>query len=306
MKQELQQGLKQESVSRVLITGIDGFTGVYLEKLFLAKGLEVYGTVNEISQKKNHLFCDIRDKIALGKIVRDVSPNYVVHLAAISFVGEEDKLLMYDVNIIGTQNLLDALVENNIKPTKVLLASSAAVYGNQGASILDESMVPKPINHYGYSKLAMEHLATTYFSRLNIIIIRPFNYTGINQSEHFLIPKLASHYIRKEKSINLGNINVAREFNNINDVSETYFKLLFIKDISVTVNLCSGTAHSLTKILDYLNELAGYKIKVEVNPKLVRKNEILELKGSSEKLQSLISSAFKKDIHTTLKEMYLQ
>ncbi|MGZ2369866.1 GDP-mannose 4,6-dehydratase [Ancylomarina sp. YFZ004] len=304
MKQESKQDLKQESVSKVLITGIDGFTGVYLEKLFLNEGLQVYGTVNQISQNKNHFFCDIRDKVSLGKIVKEISPNYVVHLAAISFVGEEDKLLMYDVNIIGTQNLLDSLVENNLKPKKVILASSAAVYGNQGASVLDESMVPKPINHYGYTKLVMEHLASTYFSKLNIVIVRPFNYTGVFQSSTFLIPKIVKHFAERKEYIELGNIDVAREFNHVEDIAQIYFKLLSIKEDSLTVNICSSHSIYVQDIISYLNQIAGYEIKVTQNPLFVRKNEIKELKGSSDQLFTLLKCDFKRDVFYTLKEMY--
>ncbi len=65
------------------------------------------------------------------------------------------------------------------------MASSATIYGNQGLEVLDESLCPIPANHYGASKYAMECLVKNYFTKLNIIITRPFNYTGVGQAEHF-------------------------------------------------------------------------------------------------------------------------
>lgn len=174
----------------VLITGINGFTGIYLEKFFIEKGFKVFGTVIDIPKQKNHIQCDITQKDQVDHVIQTVKPHYVIHIAAISFVGESNASLIYDVNVIGTENILQSLVENDIKPKKVILASSATVYGNQGKEVLDESMCPAPVNHYGCSKLAMEHMASNYFDTFDIIITRPFNYTGVGQEGHFLIPKI--------------------------------------------------------------------------------------------------------------------
>ena len=174
----------------VLITGIDGFTGKHLEAFLNAKGYNVFGTVIEESKNENYLKCDIRNKEEVDIVISKVKPDYIFHLAAISFVGETDKSMIYDVNVLGTQNILDSVLLFEIEPKKIIIASSATVYGNQDENTLDETMCPKPVNHYGYSKLAMEHLATTYFNKLDIIITRPFNYTGIGHSKNFVIPKI--------------------------------------------------------------------------------------------------------------------
>ena len=268
----------------ILITGIDGFTGKHLEKFLLNKGYQVYGTVIEAPVEKNHFKCDIRNRPEVDLVIRAVKPDYVFHLAAISFVGELNKSLIYDVNVLGTQNILDALLDAAISPKKILIASSAAVYGNQDEQVLDESMCPKPVNHYGYSKLAMEHLVATYFERLNILVIRPFNYTGPGHSDKFVIPKIVSHFAAGKKSIDLGNLDVAREFNDVRFVIDIYHNLMKCDKVSDIVNLCSGNAVKLKDVIVYLEDLCGYKIEVKVNADFVRKNEIAILIGSTKKL----------------------
>lgn len=305
MKQQTMQELQQELVSKkVLITGIDGFTGIHLEKLLIEKGYDVFGTVLLNSHNKNLLKCDLTKFNEIVGVIEKVQPKFIFHLAGISFVGEQNKSLIYDVNVLGTENLLEAVLKCNLKPQKIIVASSATVYGNQNESVLDETMCPSPVNHYGYSKLSMEHLVTTYFSQLDIIITRPFNYTGPKQEEHFLIPKLIKHFKERKESIELGNINVAREFNHVSDISNLYYLLMKSKANQTIVNLCSGKAVYILDIIDYLNKLAGYSIVIKTNPEFVRNNEIEILKGSTEKLNTLIKYDFQKNFKDLLSELY--
>ena len=152
---------------KLLVTGADGFTGRHFSSRAVKAGHEVV-----------KLKADLLDREALHDEVLLVRPDLVVHLAAISFVGSPDKISFYAVNVIGTTNLLDAILALPKVPFKVLLASSANVYGNCDISPIDEKVAPNPINHYAASKLAMEHIALTYKGKIPIIITRPFNYTG--------------------------------------------------------------------------------------------------------------------------------
>lgn len=302
-EQELQQGLVS---NRILITGIDGFTGQYLEQYFVQQGYLVFGTTtNPNNETKNHFYCDIRCFEDVLRIIARTQPDYIFHLAGISFVGETNRSLFYDVNVVGTEHLLEAVITEGIKPEKIIVASSATVYGNHEATVLDELICPKPINHYGYSKLAMEHLVSTYFQRLDIIVTRPFNYTGVRQSDNFFIPKIVSHYKQNKKIIELGNINVAREFNHISDVCLVYERLMLSSAYSTIVNICSGNPVYLKDVIKILDCYAGYKMELKVNESFVRKNEIPILSGSIQKLMSLIDYKFKYSIEQTLKEMYV-
>jgi len=292
---------------KVLITGIDGFTGQHLEIFLLQKGFEVFGTVLEKNLKETYLACSIQNKKEVVSVIEKIQPEYIIHLAAISFVGEKNASLIYDVNVIGTQNVLDALIELKISPKKILLASSATVYGNQNAQVLDESMCPKPVNHYGISKLAMEHAAQSYFDKLDIIITRPFNYSGLGQAEHFLIPKIVKHFKEREKKIELGNLHVAREFNTIEYILEVYYELMQSDIKSEIINLSSNKTIKLLEVIEMMNALSGYKIEVHVNPDLVRKNEIASLSGSCEKLYEKVPAvkSIDNDFSTMLKTMYV-
>jgi nucleoside-diphosphate-sugar epimerase len=292
------------SNKQLLITGIAGFTGKYISEYFSANGYEVFGTVIGKSQEKNHFTCDLRDFESVKSLILEMEPTHVLHLAAISFVGESNASLVYDVNVIGTCNLLDALSLLEHKPKKVILAGSATVYGEQGCEVLDESMCPSPVNHYGCSKLVMEQMASTYKTRLPILITRPFNYTGAGQESHFLIPKIVSHYREGKKQIELGNLHVEREFNDVDDVCAMYTSLLESDSSGEIVNLCSGRGIALLDVIGMMNEIAGYEINVLVNPAFVRPNEIKRLVGSSAKLETLIGDIPLRPFHETLEMMY--
>lgn len=88
-----------------------------------------------------------------------MQPDAVVHLAAISFVGHGDANAFYSVNVIGTMQLLDAIADMKKTPQRVLLTSSANVYGNCTSASITEDSPTVPVNHYAMSKLAMEYMA---------------------------------------------------------------------------------------------------------------------------------------------------
>ncbi len=287
---------------RVLITGVDGFTGKHLEENLKRDGFEVFGTVLTKSENKNHFLCDIRDFESLKKIVDEIKPNYVFHLAGISFVGESNLKKLFEVNLFGSVNLLDSLRESkDIK--KILLSSSANIYGNQNREILDESLCPNPQNPYANSKNAMENAAKSYFEDLNIVITRPFNYIGKYQDENFVIPKIVKHFKEKREVIELGDIDVKREFNDVRFVIECYKRLMFGEVKNQIVNICTGKAISLREVLKTFEEIFGYEIKVVRNEKFIRKNEIKVLKGSPKKLFSLIKKPKIYSLKETLREI---
>jgi nucleoside-diphosphate-sugar epimerase len=290
-------------MKKVLIIGIDSFTGVHLSSYLENSGYDVYGTSLVRNAEKKYK-CDITNKEDILNILKIVKPNFFIHLSGISFAAHGNNEDFYKVNTIGTINILDAFIELNLKPEKIIIASSATVYGNQGVEILDESMCPKPANHYGASKYAMECMAKNYFDKLNIIITRPFNYTGIDQAEHFLIPKIVKHFKEKKQVIELGNLNVSREFNDVTYVCEVYKALLECESNGEVVNICSNIGIKLLDVIDMMNKLADYRIEVKVNPEFVRKDEIKSLTGSPKKLFTMIDEIKQKEINLLLKEMY--
>lgn len=294
----------EASKKTVFITGINGFTGVHLEQHLQSLSYDVFGTVLHSSKNQNHFSCDILNEDDLFKVLNQVRPDYIFHLAAVSFVASKNQKKIYNVNIFGTLNLLKAVERLNYIPKKILIASSAAVYGNIEGE-LSEEMCPKPVNHYGNSKLVMENMTKGYFDKQNIIIVRPFNYTGVGQESHFLIPKIVSHFKENKKTIELGNIDVYREFNSVEFVVRSYLELVISDLKSEIINVCTGNAINIKSILSKMKKLAGYEIEVRINPVYVRKNEIKILKGSPEKINSLVKKKLKDySLERTLKEMY--
>lgn len=276
----------------ILLTGSDGFTGRHFMAAAAAAGLVVMP-----------LAANLLDISALKAEVLERRPTSVVHLAGISFVGHVYDRAFYDVNLFGTLNLLDALIESGLAIERVLLASSANVYGNSDASPISEQQIPAPTNHYAMSKLAMEHMARTRSGQLPIVISRPFNYTGPGQSQSFLIPKLVAHFTNRSPAISLGNLHVEREFNDVRMVCDAYLRLLENGVPGETYNVCSGIPYTLGHVLDELEHLSGHRLSVTVNNNLVRANEVIRLCGSPEKLESAIGPLEHRDLRDTLSWM---
>lgn len=289
-------------MKKVLITGINSFTGVHLSSYLENSGYDVYGTSLVKSAEKQYK-CDITNKKEILSALDTIKPDFFIHLSGISFATHGNPEDFYKVNTIGTANILDAFLELGLKPEKIIIASSATVYGNQGLEILDESMCPKPANHYGASKYAMECMAKNYFDKLPIIITRPFNYTGAGQADFFLIPKIVKHFKEKKDVIELGNLNVSREFNDVIYVCEVYKKLLECGSNGEVVNICSNIGIKLLDVIDMMNKLSGYEIEVKVNPEFVRKDEIKSLTGSTNKLFEMIGYVDQKDFKDTLRDI---
>lgn len=283
---------------RVLITGASGFTGRYLVSELRAHGCHVAalgaqaatGVASGSLADESHV-ADLRDIDGLVGVLKASRPDIVVHLAALAFVGHGSVEEFYSINLMGTRNLLQAIDIAGIQPDRVLLASSANVYGNTSEGTLDEHTAPAPANDYAVSKLAMEYVAGLWRDRLPITIVRPFNYTGVGQSEQFLVPKIVSHFARRLPVMELGNLEVSRDFGDVRSVVSAYRKLLEVRAASgQIVNVCTGLGHTLRNIVSLCESLTGHHLDVVVNPAFVRPNEVKVLLGDNQRLNTLISS----------------
>ncbi|MES9844550.1 MAG: GDP-mannose 4,6-dehydratase [Candidatus Sedimenticola sp. PURPLELP] len=277
---------------KVLVTGLDGFTGWYLHSELKRSDCTVVGLQSDLTD------CD-----SVFKEVASIKPDAVIHLAGISFVGHKDVNEFYKVNLIGTRNLLAALEPFADKLHGVLLISSANVYGNQSECLLKESWNLDPANDYAVSKLSMEQMARLWMNRLPVFIARPFNYTGIGQDDKFIVPKLVHHFKHKMDVIELGNMDVYREFGDVRGVAKAYAKLLNSAPVGNVYNVCTSKAYSLEQVIGLFESITGHNINIHVNKKYVRDNEVKYLAGDNERLNQLIGNWQDYSLEDTLEWM---
>ena len=292
--------LSAKQPPRVLITGLQGFTGRHMATELEQNGYEVWGIGSASPDEPRTLQADLTDTASLLAAVETIQPQYVIHLAGIAFVGHGQPKAFYDINLVGTRNLLEALAPVADKLKCVLLASSANVYGNLQGGLLSEFNPTNPANDYAVSKLAMEYMAKIWAPRIPVVIARPFNYTGVGQSDSFLIPKIVSHFVHKRDTIELGNMDVWREFNDVRDVVHAYRKLIEAAPVGQTVNVCSSNLVSLRDALALAAELTGHTLTARINPLFVRANEVLKLGGDATLLKTFVPDWQPRPLRETL------
>ena len=270
----------------ILVTGATGFVGSYLFSLLAQDGHEVWGTTKS-QPRERVLLCDFEDENQVTKVIEGVIPDIIIHCAAISSVISSSAYQYYLSNTVGTENLLKSVAAMGRK--RFVFMSTAGVYGNQDRELLSEDLCPKPVHHYGMSKFCCERLVANFSTDLDCSIVRPFNVIGENQTADFIVPKLVRAFSKREKSIELGNINVFRDYIDIHEACEIV-KFISFSDNSIgnTYNLCTENPVSISQLIDFLEKISNHKISVEINEKFVRKNEVWKLIGDRTKLNGLI------------------
>ena len=289
---------------RVLITGSEGFTGRYVAAALQDKNWQIIRTgINPLPTYEDYICADLRCPDDVARLVQDARADAVIHLAAVAFVAHGDPSDFYNINVVATRHLLTALAESRHKPTSIVLASSANIYGNQTAGTLRENTTPNPANDYAVSKLAMEYMAKLWMDRLPITITRPFNYTGVGQNPFFLVPKIVQHCREKQPMIELGNLDVGRDFSDVRDVAAVYATLAERPMAGEVLNICSGHCHPLSDVVAMAQSISQHTLKVQVDQRLVRDNEVRVLRGDVNKLRQLMGGQPRHDLSSTLQWM---
>lgn len=260
---------------RILLTGASGFVGKHV--LASVKG----GAFSDA-----RIFTlpdvDIRNTELFGQTLSGFQPDYVIHLAAQSFVPRsfEDPFGTFDVNLMGTLSVLKVLEAQQFTG-RFLYVSSGDVYGAVPDENLpvNESLPPAPRNPYAVSKVAAEQLCLQWHrsQHLDVVIARPFNHVGPGQGSSFVIPALASQVVAvsrgKSSSISAGDIDVTRDFTDVRDVVDAYAKLLSQGTAGKIYLVGSGLERSVRGILERLMELAGIRADVVQDPAKFRPAE---------------------------------
>jgi GDP-4-dehydro-6-deoxy-D-mannose reductase len=263
---------------KALVTGIDGFVGNHLSNYLLKEGYEVYGTtIQENFEKKNvnihHM--NILDKEEVKKILDEIKPNQIYHLAGQSAVGLswKDPVLTIDININGTLNLMDAIKDLKLN-TSILIIGSSDQYGiiRPEECPVNEEHIQNPQSPYGISKKTQEELAKLYSKayNMNIIMVRPFNHIGAGQGLNFVVSDFASKIADIEKGadpvLKVGNLETYRDFTDVKDIVKGYVMLMNKGKKGEVYNIGSGKKIKVYDILKKLTDMSKVSIKIEIDP----------------------------------------
>jgi len=273
---------------RILVTGASGFTGRHFISLAKSQGHECIALSSKQSGEGT-ITANLTDKKSLQIALQDQKFDAVVHLAAISFVAHGDSNEIFNTNLLGTMNLIDTLSQQANSDIHFLIASSGNIYGNTQDLPIREKNEFNPANDYAASKCAMEMALKVRSHNTKITIVRPFNYTGVGQAEHFLIPKIVEAFKKSRDVLELGNLDISRDFSDVRDVVNAYLSLIE-QGHKGTFNVCSGRAVSLKEVLGLCETISGKKVDIIVNPAFVRSNEVKVLYGDESKLEQTIGS----------------
>lgn len=284
---------------KILVTGGSGFIGKKLINLLCKKGeFEVFGAnVEEMM--------DLTNPCSVQRVLVKVKPDFVVHLAALTFVPNNNPVDFYAVNTIGTENLLKAIVELDVARLGVLCFSTAGVYGIQEVKLLSESLTPKPVNHYSMSKHCMEHVVNKYRGFRNITIVRPFNILGSGQNVNFLVPKIVNAFARKDKIIELGNLDSVRDFVSADDCCDIIYRLINKPIMNEIINICTGIGCSVYQVFQLLCEISEHQMEIKQNAQFVRNDDIPQMIGDPSKLLNILGGEYHFiSVRNILEEMY--
>lgn len=293
---------------RVLVTGGNGFIGTHLCKKLQERGYDF----RVLTQKVTPFFApetireiDLQDTDGLERLMNEYRPDVVMHLAAIASPAFSDSSTLYRVNVCGTENLLQAAKKCLPQGTKIVLISTAGVYGNQDVEFLHEELPFNPVNHYSFSKMIVEYLSRQYKDYLDIQIVRPFNIIGSGQTQTFLIPKLVEHFRKRIPKLTMGNMDAVRDYVSVDFCTEVLFDLMEMKDsIHPAINICSGKGYSCWNVVEILEELTGHTPEIQSTNEFIRPNEIWRLVGDTTKLDSFIKGKYhSQDLRTIIEEM---
>lgn len=277
-------------MKRLMLTGATGFVGSFIQQAVAEKdslGLELFPPQA----------MELRDPESVAKACTEAQPDFVIHLAAQSFVPDSfnNPRETYEINFFGTLHLLQGLKKNGFKG-RLLYVGSGDMYGLVAPEILPvtENIPLKPRNPYAVSKVAAEALCYQWSQTegMDAVMVRPFNHIGPGQSERFVVSDFARQLVeiklgRREAEILVGDIDVTRDFTDVRDVVRAYLMLLSEGKSGEAYNVCSGKEISVRDILEQLMMLAGVRANIKQDSARFRPAEQRRVCGSCDKLRSV-------------------
>lgn len=304
-------------MSRVLVTGADGFIGSHLTEMLLEHGHQVtalcyynsfnsWGWLNGIRHPDLEIVSgDVRDPHFCKHITRDV--EIIFHLAALiaipySYVAPDSYV---DTNVKGTLNICQAAKENGVK--RVLITSTSEVYGTAQYVPIDENHPKQPQSPYSASKIGADAMALSFYNafELPVVIVRPFNTYGPRQSARAVIPTIIAQIANGIREIKLGDLSPTRDFNYVKDTCRGFVELADCQAaIGEEVNIASNFEISVRDTLQLIAKIMGADVDfIEDSQRLRPKNsEVFRLWGDNTKINKLTGFAPEYSIEAGLRE----
>ena len=287
----------RESIAmRILITGIQGFLGYHLSRYLQEIGVEVYGiqrTLKPVQDERARIYeCDILDETALKKVINDVSPSRIFHLAAQSIptVSWQEPVRTLEVNIIGTLTILKLVCELNLKARVVFVGSSS----EYAASLepISEDHPLKPSSLYALSKISGSLLCGLYHDTyaIDTVTMRPFFIIGPRKTGD-VCSSFARGIVNVErgraKTLTVGNLQSVRDFLDVEDATRAFWLVSEKGQSGQVYNVSSGKGTRIAEILELLKPRARVEIPVEQgqqarpidNPVAIGRNDKLRSLG---------------------------
>lgn len=273
-------------MKKLLLIGGTGFVGTHMRTLF-ESNCSVVTTGRDV---------DVRNLEQLRTLISLEQPDHVVNLAAITTLREsfENPRDTYDINFLGTLNLLMALRECRFTG-HMLFVSSSEVYGLLGEHDLpvSETRLPKPLSPYAVAKIAAEALCYQWSQteKFDIVTARPFNHIGPGQSERFAIADFGRQVAAiklglSDPVIHVGDIETTRDFTDVRDIVSAYQLLLERGRSGETYNVCSGIERSIRSLVERMCVLAGVSVELRADPARLRPSEQRRVRGCNAKLKA--------------------